>query len=66
MSKVFVDSRLQIRNSSKRWVRVFFLGFNVLVHPRDGMERGLIPFLSCDVACKVFSCILLSRFGQCV
>ena len=29
----FVDSMLQIRNLSNRWVRVFFLGFGVLVHP---------------------------------
>jgi len=40
----FVDSRSQICNSPNRWVRVFFL-----VHPSDGMERGVIPFLSCDV-----------------
>ena len=33
----FVDSRLQVCNSSKRCVGVFFL-----VHPQDGMERGCI------------------------
>ena len=38
----FVDSRLQVRNSSNRWVKVFFLGFNVLVHPSDGVG-GMYP-----------------------
>jgi len=32
----------------------------------DGMERGLIPFLPCDVARKVFCPIFPSGFGQCV
>jgi len=57
----FVDSRLQICNSSNRWVRVFFL-----VHPSDGMEGGLTPFFLCDVVRKVFCPIFLSGFGQCV
>ena len=39
----FVHSRLSIRNSSNRWVRVFFRGGNVLLHRKDGMERGLYP-----------------------
>ena len=38
----FVDSRLQIRNSSNRWVEVFFLVFNVLVQSKDGMQGDCI------------------------
>ena len=46
---------LQIGNSSNRRVRVFFLGFSVVVRPWDGLERGLYPG-----GCRVMWCARFS------
>ena len=57
----FVDSTLQIGNSSNGWVRVCLLGFSVVVHPQDGMERGLYPGVCHVMWCARFS---VSSFAQ--